>query len=170
MKLHRRTRGIRAAPGRTELGRMSEGPIALAPYDPAWPARFLEARARIAAACGARVAAIEHVGSTAVPGLLAKPVIDVLAGVRDLDDAGRTIARLEAAGYRYRLDLEWTFPARRYFTRDGEHVHMVVEGDPFWRRHLVFRDRLRNKPETAAAYAALKRDLAPRRRPRGVHR
>jgi len=142
-------------------------PVVLVSYDPAWPARFLEEKAAIEAALGDRGVAIEHVGSTAVPGLVSKPTIDVLVGIRRLSEAAPCIAALEAIGYVYRPDMEDTLPERRYLHKGppGDrtyHVHMVEFASPFWMRHLLFRNFLRAHPDRATAYGALKRELAAR--------
>ncbi len=139
-------------------------PVVIVDYDPEWPARFEEERAIIEAAIGPRTVAIEHVGSTAVPGLGAKPVVDIMVGIDSLADAAACIEPLGAAGYTYYPDHEAEMPERRYFdvqsgTRDA-HLHMVEYGGAFWRRHLAFRDYLRAHPEAAAEYDRLKRDLA----------
>jgi GrpB-like predicted nucleotidyltransferase (UPF0157 family)/RimJ/RimL family protein N-acetyltransferase len=138
-------------------------PLEVVAYDPTWPLRFEEERARIAGALVARAAAIEHIGSTAVPGLAAKPVIDILVGLRSppLDEAG--VRALESLGYDYRG--EFGIPGRQFF-RQGEprshHVHAVALGGELWAVLLAFRDRLRDHPEEAARYASLKRELASR--------
>ncbi|MEN6410302.1 MAG: GrpB family protein [Anaerolineaceae bacterium] len=142
------------------------GEIVVADYDPAWARAFAEEKQRIQTAIGETLTGIEHVGSTAVPGLAAKPVIDLLVGIRSLADAPRCVAPLAALGYRYIPEYEADLPERRYFQRqnaEGEHthhIHMVEPGSEFWRRHLLFRDYLRAHPETAVEYAALKRALA----------
>jgi GrpB-like predicted nucleotidyltransferase (UPF0157 family) len=145
-------------------------PIVIADYDPAWPRRFEAERELIVRTCGrAPFAATEHVGSTAVPGLAAKPIIDIMPGLRSLDDAPPLIPPLKRIGYEYVPEFEQTsasgegMPFRRYFRKDldGErtfHLHMVATDSEFWRRHLVFRDWLRAHPEDA--YAALKRSIA----------
>jgi len=140
-------------------------PIVIAAYNPTWPVRYEAERAAIVAAIGPALTAIEHVGSTSVPGLAAKPIIDILAGLRTLADAPATIEPLAALGYVYVPAYEDELPERRYFRRRGAapvHLHMVVEGGSFWQRHLQFRDYLRRHPASAAAYATLKRDLALR--------
>jgi len=146
-------------------------PIVIAAYDPAWPRRFEAERELIFRACGREpFAAIEHVGSTAVPGLAAKPIIDIMPGLRSLDDAPPLIPLLEGIGYEYVREFERPdafdegMPLRRYFRKDvdGErafHLHMVATDSEFWRRHLLFRDWLRGHPEDADAYAALKRRI-----------
>jgi GrpB-like predicted nucleotidyltransferase (UPF0157 family) len=166
-KIGMRYEGTGVYYGRTMVryvaSRAPEEPVELADYDPAWPARFDKERRRIAEALGDLALAVEHVGSTAVPGLAGKPVIDVLVGLRDypLDEAG--IAAVEALGYLYRGELG--IPGRQYFRR-GEppsyHLHATLHGFDFWRSHLAFRDHLRAYPDDAARYAALKRELAGR--------
>ncbi len=140
-------------------------PVVLVPYDRAWPRRFAEERDVIARALGDHAVAIEHIGSTAVPGLLAKPILDILVGIRRLSEAPACIAALEPLGYEYRPDAEAEIPERRYFDKGPpaartHHLHMVEFGSPFWMRHLLFRNFLRLHPERAAAYAALKAELA----------
>ena len=141
--------------------------VSIVPYDPDWPRRFDEERRILAAVFAGSDATIEHVGSTAVPGLGAKPVIDVLVGVPALIEVEHRIPALEAAGYEYVPKYETQRPDRRYFRkpRSGPrafHVHCVVTGSDFWIRHLAFRDHLRAHPESAAAYYDLKRELSTR--------
>jgi GrpB-like predicted nucleotidyltransferase (UPF0157 family) len=112
-------------------------------------------------------AVIEHVGSTAVHGLGAKPVIDVMVGLPALVEVEGRIPALEAAGYEYVQEYEKQLPERRYFRKPrlgprAFHVHCVIKGNDFWIRHLAFRDYLRAHPESAVAYYNLKRDLAMR--------
>ncbi|MHB0874462.1 MAG: GrpB family protein [Anaerolineae bacterium] len=141
-------------------------PVVIVDYDQEWPARFAEEREIIVAAIGPHVVAVEHVGSTAVPGLGAKPVIDIIVGVRSLADAAACIEPLAAVGYDYHRDHEAEMPERRYFDvqteRRDAHLHMVEYGGEFWRRHLAFRDYLRAHPEASAEYDRLKRELAAR--------
>lgn len=147
--------------------------IVIADYDPGWVAKFEAAREAMFVACGRDAfVAIEHVGSTAVPGLAAKPIIDMMPGLRSLDDAPPIVARLVALGYQYVPQFEQDTPSgpgmplRRYLRGDdgdgrrAYHVHMVEHGGDFWTRHLLFRDYLRSHPEAAEAYAQLKRELA----------
>ncbi len=141
--------------------------IIIVPYDPAWPRRFEEERAVLAAAFAGSEAAIEHIGSTAVPGLAAKPVIDILIGLSTLDEAAHRRPALEQAGYEYVPEYERVIPQRRYFRkpRFGPrefHLHCVLGDSDLWTRHVAFRDYLRAHPESAAAYEALKRHLAAR--------
>jgi GrpB-like predicted nucleotidyltransferase (UPF0157 family) len=144
-------------------------PIVIADYDPRWPAIFEEERARILEAVGEWLLDIQHVGSTSVPGLAAKPIVDIMPGLRSLDDAPRVIAGMQSIGYQYIPVYEDDLPERRYFVRPPGrgywhnrlfHVHAVETVSRFWRRHLAFRDYLRAHPEACDEYAALKRRLA----------
>lgn len=151
-----------SAPGRT---------IEIVDPDPAWPQRFRTERDRLWSAlrqAGAadEVAAIEHIGSTAVPGLAAKAVLDILVGLRAFPAAEGFARAFAALGYH--LHGEAGIAGRHYFTDAPwgrprtRHVHAVEHGSWFWREHLRFRDHLRRQPADAAAYADLKRDLARR--------
>ena len=141
--------------------------VSIVPYDSDWPHRFAEERRVLAGVFAGRNAEIEHIGSTAVPGLGSKPVIDILIGVPALVEVEDRIPALEAAGYEYVPKYERQFPDRRYFRKPrfgprAFHVHCVVKGSDSWTRHLAFRDYLRTHPESAAAYYSLKRELATR--------
>jgi GrpB-like predicted nucleotidyltransferase (UPF0157 family) len=149
-------------------------PIVVADYDPQWVRRFQEERAMIYRACGRDAfVRIEHVGSTAVPGLAAKPIVDIMPGVRSLDAFMAHVSAIEAMGYQYVPEYEKPIPElndpgmpfRRYFRKDVDgvrafHMHTVEAGSDFWRDHLLFRNYLRTNPHEAGAYAALKRRLA----------
>jgi len=139
-------------------------PVIIGDYDPQWPVAFAALRQVIGAALGDLAVAIEHVGSTAVPGLAAKPIIDIMAGVRSLKQAAQFDGALAAVGYVYQPDD--TIPDRRYYNKGPQHrhrhLHMAELGGEFWQRHLLFRDYLRANPTMADAYATLKRRLAAR--------
>ena len=143
------------------------GPVLLACWRAEWPedaAREAESLRRVAAG---RLVAVEHIGSTAVPGLVAKPIVDLLGGVARLADADACIRAFAGLGYAYAPEHEREIPERRYFRRSTgvvrtHHLHVVVHGGDFWRRHVRFRDALRADPQLADAYATLKRDLAAR--------
>lgn len=145
----------------------ADEPIRLAPPDPGWPARFEAERAALEEAIGKWVeGGIHHVGSTAVPGLEAKPIIDILAGVHDLEGARACFGPLARLGYVYAPylpdEMHWFCkpdPARR-----THHLHLAPAGSRRYREELCFRDRLRADPELAAEYATLKRHLAERHR------
>ncbi len=168
----RRT-GFSLSPGEAETGGtgFSLSPIEIVDYDPRWPSLYDEERARILGAIGPWLVDIQHVGSTAVPGLAAKPIIDIMPGVARLEDAHHCIEPLRALGYEYHPEFEVELPERRYFNKPpGEsfrghrthHLHMVKSGSDFWQRHLLFRDYLRAHTEAASEYARLKRQLAAR--------
>jgi GrpB-like predicted nucleotidyltransferase (UPF0157 family) len=140
-------------------------PVEVVDYDPGWPQRYAEERDRIAAALGDAALSIEHVGGTAVPGLPAKPVIDLMVGVPDIERAGQAVAGLINLGYEYIPEFESQLPDRRYFRRgtpETHHVHMVPVSSDFWEEHLLFRDYLRTHPQAAEEYGKLKRGLAGR--------
>ena len=141
--------------------------IVIAEYDPAWPQLYEQEAAQIADVLGDLLIAIEHMGSTSVPGLAAKPRIDIMPGIASEDDLDRTIEPMTGLGFEYIATYEDVMPYRRLFTRHpGEgliavNVHTVVVGSEFWERHLLFRDYLRKHPDVADDYARLKRELAP---------
>lgn len=140
-------------------------PIRLEPYRPDWPARFeLEAEA-IRAAIGAWITGgIHHIGSTAVPGLTAKPIIDIQVGVADLATSRPCIEVLAGLEYRYAPyrteEMHWF--CKPHPSRRTHHLHLVPTGSHRFLDALAFRDHLREHPEAAAEYAALKCDLAAR--------
>jgi GrpB-like predicted nucleotidyltransferase (UPF0157 family)/nitrite reductase/ring-hydroxylating ferredoxin subunit len=146
-------------------GRAVHDPVEVVDYDPAWPARFDTWRERLSGELGAVALRIEHVGSTSVPGLAAKPVIDVQVSVGDMTDEAAYVPAIERAGVRFRSrDAE-----HRYFRPPGDRprvvqVHVCSAGSAWERRHLLFRDFLRADVATRDAYAALKRELASRYR------
>lgn len=157
-----RFRGSRAKPG--EPGGRGRA-YAIAGYDPAWPSRFETEAARIRRALGGQLVRIDHVGSTAVPGVGAKPIVDIQASVRVMTPRTAYVDPLRALGYRWALD-PWS-DEHEYFSRDdgGERsfqIHVCRAGSDWERRHLAFRDWLRAHPEDAAAYERLKRELAER--------
>lgn len=147
---------------------MPEDPIVVVPYDPRWPRLFEGERASIERAIGAWVEEIEHIGSTAVPGLAAKPIIDIMVGVKSLEASPILVERLTGIGYEYVPELERMLPSRRYFRklREGRRTHQIhlVErsNSGWWDRHLLFRDHLRTHPEDAEEYARLKVELSGR--------
>ncbi len=121
------------------------------------------------AAIGGYVRIIEHIGSTAVPGLAAKPVIDILVGVHCLEDASAFLPPLTSLGYTYVPQHEETFPERRYLHRivsgrHTHHLHIVEPASEFFRVQLLFRDYLRSHPDAVVQYAELKYRLAERYR------
>jgi GrpB-like predicted nucleotidyltransferase (UPF0157 family) len=132
--------------------------VHVVPYDDTWPALFEVEAARLREALGSSLRVLEHVGSTAVAGLAAKPVIDIAASVESLDEL--EIGALEALGYRHVPHFEDEFPQRRYFTRGDYHLHVYEQEHEDFMDYVRFRDYLRTHPEDAAAYGALKLRLA----------
>ena len=133
-------------------------PVALTPWTSHWAVRAGALIADLRAAAPGAFTAVHHVGSTAVPGLRAKPVIDLLGETGDLARIEAARPALERLGWRWRG--ENGVAGRRYFTMDdpetgarGVHLHVYAAGDPALAWHLAFRDRLRADPDTAAAYA-----------------
>ena len=140
---------------------LEQGVNRLADYNPLWPLAFSEEAARIKAALGDLALAIEHYGSTSVPGLRAKPIIDLQIGVADIRDGLRFIEPMASLGYDYAGDqgiLEHHIFGRGKARTFLAHV-VVYEGQQ-WFHALRFRDRLRSEPDLRAAYEALKLDLA----------
>ena len=143
--------------------------VELSAYSPMWPAVFDIERGRLLEIFGADAVLVEHVGSTAVPGLGAKPIIDILLGAPTLAVVDRHIPQLVETGYRYVQEFERAIPERRYLVKvQGHpghfHLHAVVYDTPFWRDHLAFRDILRDDPGLAVRYWRLKSALAARHR------
>ncbi|MGH7459451.1 MAG: GrpB family protein [Longimicrobiales bacterium] len=135
------------------------------PYRPEWPGMFAHEAGLVARVFHDTDAVVEHIGSTAVPGLGAKPIIDIMIGLTTLADAERRIEDLAQIDYEYVPEYEAELPDRRYFRKPflrprSHHLHIVRLGSDFWTRHLLFRDYLRAHPETAAAYYELKQLLA----------
>ena len=139
--------------------------IRVVPYNAAWPALFQEEADRLRAVLGENLAALHHIGSTAVPGLAAKPILDLMPVVYDLEEVDRRNPAFEALGYE--CMGEFGIPGRRYFRKGGDdrthQVHIfAAEDEGNIRRHLAVRDYLRVHPEEAAAYSRLKMKLARR--------
>jgi GrpB-like predicted nucleotidyltransferase (UPF0157 family) len=139
--------------------------VRLAPYEPEWARLYEAERARLQAAVGEHVLDIQHVGSTAIPGIVAKPILDIAAAVRSFEAAFVCIEPIVALGYEYYG--ENGIPRRHYFVRrdpvSGQtiiHLHMNELGGPDWENQILFRDYMLAHPGTAAQYTALKRDLA----------
>jgi GrpB-like predicted nucleotidyltransferase (UPF0157 family) len=139
-------------------------PVIVVAYDPSWPQTFAMLRDRIAPALGELAVGIEHVGSTAVPGLDAKPIVDLDVVIRYAEDFEEVAHRLAVLGYGHLGDLgiagREAFRAPPGLPR--HHLYVCASGAAALQAHLTLRDALRDDPELAAAYATLKRELAAR--------
>jgi GrpB-like predicted nucleotidyltransferase (UPF0157 family) len=141
-----------------------DGRVTLVAYDPAWPALFAREAARIVAALGDDALLVEHAGSTSVPGLVAKPIIDIVLAVADAADEPAWLPRLQAAGYVLRIREPAWFEHRMLKGPDIDvNLHVFGAGCPEIDRMLRFRDRLRAEPAERERYAAAKRELAAQR-------
>ena len=132
-------------------------------YDPIWPQKYEEEAEKLRAVLGGNCAALYHIGSTSVPGLAAKPIIDILGAVKSLEEADKQRAAFEALGYEYLG--EFGIAGRRYLRKGGDErthqVHLFQADDKSnLFRHLAFRDYLRTHEDVKTAYAALKKQLA----------
>lgn len=148
----------------TPLG-LESGTVVVVPYDRRWPQLFEEAAAELRAAIGADIIDVHHVGSTAIPGLAAKPILDILVTVPDFERARNLVPILATLGYEFRPQEE--IPDRHYFRRRGgtirtHHLSLAEATSHHHRATLAFRDALRRNAALVSEYAALKHDLAAR--------
>jgi len=141
----------------------SDAAIHIVPYDERWPAAFEAERAQLERVLEPWVVGpIEHVGSTAVRGLVAKPVIDIMAGVRDLETSRAAFVPVATLGYKYaqyRTEVMHWFCKPDYSHRT-HHLHLVPFESALWKERLAFRDYLRRHAHVAREYAELKQRLA----------
>lgn len=142
----------------------ADGPIRLADPDPEWAMQYAREEKRIRAALGPRAVQVEHVGSTPIPGLAAKPVIDIVLTVIDSADEAEYLPDVEAAGYVLQFrEPDW-YAHRFLRDRDPDvQLHVFTVGSPEVERMLLFRDRLRTRSEDRELYERTKRELAARR-------
>lgn len=139
--------------------------VELRPHDPAWPAMFLAERQRLLSTLSGVFVDVQHIGSTAVGGLAAKPIIDLLAGVDSMTRARSLGEPLRRLGYTTSEAFNASLADRQWFMRWAHgkrthHLHVVVDGSPAWLERIAFRDALRDDPALAARYTALKQALA----------
>ncbi len=136
--------------------------IEVVSYNPNWPAMFESEATLVRNALGANCVAIHHIGSTSVPGLCAKPIIDILPVVRNIQEVDKAAQAMEGLGYESKGEYGIAF--RRYFQKGKtirtHHVHVYEEGDPEIDRYLRFRDWIRSHQDDAQSYACLKIELA----------
>ncbi len=149
---------------------LRRGTVKLVSYKPAWAVAYLRERKRLRVALHGIAQGIEHIGSTAVPGICAKPLIDMMVGLNSLRDVAECRGPLQALGYGYRGSV---VAGERLFVKGPDHkrthyLHIIRIGSRYWSLHLKFRDYLRKHDVVAQEYATLKRRLAvinPRNRP-----
>jgi GrpB-like predicted nucleotidyltransferase (UPF0157 family) len=145
------------------LGEIEPQTIFVADHDPAWQEHFRREDARIRAGLGEAVLSVEHIGSTSMPGLAAKPIVDILVVVEDSGDETSYVPALQDAGYVLRV-REPDFHEHRMLRTPQKdvHVHVYSSGSPEIDRYVLLRDRLREDEEDRELYARTKRDLASR--------
>lgn len=139
----------------------NEDPIIVVDYNANWSNQYEQEKQQVLLALGNTVTNIQHIGSTSVPGLAAKPVIDMLLGLSQIPPLPKQISNLEAIGYRYYGELG--IPGRHYFRKGmprTHQIHAVLTDSEFWQSHILFRDFLRNNSQAAQRYEILKRKLA----------
>jgi GrpB-like predicted nucleotidyltransferase (UPF0157 family) len=141
--------------------------ITLSLYNPQWPAIFQKEADLLETVLQGVNHKIEHMGSTAIKGLAAKPIIDILIGLENFETAEQIIPKITKLGYKYISKYEDLMPYRRFFTKEKNgirthHIHMVEIGTEFWKRHLAFRKHMRRNKQDRKAYEALKLELAAR--------
>jgi GrpB-like predicted nucleotidyltransferase (UPF0157 family) len=138
--------------------------VHVAPYDPSWPAKFTSEAECIRAALGSMAVAVHHIGSTAIPGIFAKPIIDMLLEVEDIQAFDALSSALTELGYEAKG--EFGIPGRRYFRKEStegmrtHQIHAFEKGSPASERHLAFRDYMIGQPAIAQSYSLLKQQLA----------
>lgn len=142
---------------------MTKPIVNLSEYSPDWEKQFEYEEKRILDVVGDKVIGIEHIGSTSIKGLEAKPIIDIIVGIQNLDEVPNFISPLNDIGYEYVPKLELI--DRRFFRKGlwGQgtcHLHICEFNNSEWIEKLLFRDYLRLHPQAAAEYATLKRELA----------
>jgi GrpB-like predicted nucleotidyltransferase (UPF0157 family) len=145
----------------------SDMPVYLVEYDDRWLDRFAAERDRILRVLSAQSVEVEHIGSTAIPGMAAKPIIDIMVLIDDIETSAACFEPLKMLEYHYYPYGEDIFPERRWFCKPNQterthHLHLVERNTPFHRDHLLFRDYLRAHVDAARQYETLKRQLANR--------
>ncbi len=145
------------------IGEIEPQSIVVVDYDPSWPERFRQEEARIRAALGEAALSVEHIGSSSVPGLAAKPIVDILLVVEDSAEEPSYLPALQAAGYVLRV-REPDFDEHRMFRTPQKdvHLHVFSVGSQEIDRYLLLRNRLRENEEDRELYARTKRELASR--------
>ncbi|MET4654739.1 GrpB-like predicted nucleotidyltransferase (UPF0157 family) [Exiguobacterium sp. PvP048] len=132
--------------------------VIVTPYQSSWPEAFQQEKEQLETIFGGRLLAVHHIGSTSVPGLSAKPILDILPVVDSLDGIEAFDTAMEQIGYETKG--EFGMSGRRYYRKGGDnrthHIHLYADGNPEIMRHVVFRDYLRQHPEEVEAYSTIK--------------
>lgn len=142
---------------------LSRGEVVVVPYSPDWPVLFQKEAESLRTALGDQAVAVEHIGSTAVPGLAAKPILDVMVAAPSMGTARALVDAVERLDYTHRANgdaADRVYFAKGRPARRTHHLSLTAVGSEFWRAHLAFRDLLREDPDVARAYEDLKRTLA----------
>jgi len=144
---------------------LKKGKVLLSAYNTAWPGLFRSEKNLLRLNLGKLAVAVSHVGSTAVPGLCAKPILDIMVSVISLKKVEKKISSFERCGYTVKPREEDPIPGRLFFSKDIDglrcfHLHVTEAGSIFCKEHLRFRNLLRKDPKAAQAYARLKRRLS----------
>lgn len=139
--------------------------IIIEPYNPEWEVKFEKEAQLLLDTINEDLVRIEHIGSTSIKGLGAKPIIDIMIGINDFNYADDHISGIEKLNYQYISKYEDIMPQRRFFIKESagkrtHHIHMVQYASSFWKRHLFFRDHLRTNKNDRDAYEQLKRELS----------
>lgn len=140
---------------------LPKGIVQISQYDASWPRLYAQEASRIRAAMGRLLLDIQHVGSTSIPGMQAKPIIDIAIAVSSFEESVVCVPDVEALGYTYRG--EYGIPRRHYFVKGNprtHHLHIVENGSREWQTHLLFRNTLRADATLLRRYAELKQRLA----------
>lgn len=140
---------------------LPSGQLQLSPYEPNWSRLFLAEKEQMLVCLGNHILNVQHIGSTSIPGMPAKPILDIGVAVTNFEEAAVCVPLLEQLGYSYKG--ENGIARRHYFVKGNprtHHLHMLEVTSADWKHHLLFRDYLRSNPKVAQAYADLKQTLA----------
>ena len=135
--------------------------VVLKEYSDQWPILFHQEQQRLLQALESTNPAVEHIGSTAIPGMPAKPIVDIAVGIKDPRELQPTIDRLQAIGYVFKGEMG--IPGRQFFTLGSPisyHLHLVLLDGPIWSEHMLFRQKLTTDAQLASQYVAIKKELA----------